>query len=141
MDIPARWTFFTNHVRVLLTIVRDPAVRLRDIAATCTITERTAQSIVGDLEQAGYLRRKRMGRRTDTRSSATGPCVTRPSPTRPFGHSWRCSPAAKWTPREPRRAAEPKRISLRQLVVTHRSRRRPRRRCPTQRSSRVSQVL
>ncbi|WP_241757269.1 helix-turn-helix domain-containing protein [Streptomyces sp. WAC00263] len=63
MDIPARWTFFTNHARVLLTIARDPAVRLRDIAATCRITERTAQSIVGDLEQAGYLCRERMGRR------------------------------------------------------------------------------
>lgn len=34
VDIPARWTFFTNHARVLLTIARDPAVRLRDIAAT-----------------------------------------------------------------------------------------------------------
>lgn len=34
VDIPARWTVFTNHARVLLTIARDPAVRLRDIAAT-----------------------------------------------------------------------------------------------------------
>ncbi|MCX4706963.1 hypothetical protein OG252_00355 [Streptomyces sp. NBC_01352] len=40
-----------------LVIVRDPVTRLRDIAAACDITERTAQSIVTD-------RRERDGRRT-----------------------------------------------------------------------------
>ncbi|MFJ9908930.1 hypothetical protein ACIRVK_39875 [Streptomyces sp. NPDC101152] len=30
----------------------------------CRITERTAQSIVTDLEQAAYIRREREGRRT-----------------------------------------------------------------------------
>ncbi|MDG9719778.1 MarR family transcriptional regulator [Streptomyces sp. DH24] len=48
----------------MLAIARNPAARLRDIAATCDITERTAQSIVSDLEQAGCLRRERDGRRT-----------------------------------------------------------------------------
>ncbi|MEU9279746.1 helix-turn-helix domain-containing protein [Streptomyces sp. NPDC048341] len=51
-----QWHFFTNHARVLFAIARDPATRLRDIAAGCRITERTAQSIVTDLEQAGYMR-------------------------------------------------------------------------------------
>ncbi|MFI2634348.1 helix-turn-helix transcriptional regulator [Streptomyces collinus] len=58
------WGFLTNHARVLLAISHDPAIRLRDIAAACRITERTAQSIVSDLEQAGYLSRERDGRRT-----------------------------------------------------------------------------
>ncbi|WP_226651954.1 MarR family winged helix-turn-helix transcriptional regulator, partial [Streptomyces hydrogenans] len=49
---------------MLLVIARDPAVRTRDIAAACRITERAAQRIVGDLEEAGYLSRKRDGRRT-----------------------------------------------------------------------------
>jgi hypothetical protein len=49
---------------VLLTIARDPGLRLRDIAAACHITERTTQSIVTDLEQAGCLSREREGRRT-----------------------------------------------------------------------------
>ena len=40
----AEWTFLTNHARVLLCIARDPGVRLRDIAATLGITERTAFS-------------------------------------------------------------------------------------------------
>ncbi|MDJ0382151.1 MarR family transcriptional regulator [Streptomyces sp. G-G2] len=59
-----QWHFLTNHARVLFAIARDPATRLRDIAAVCRITERTAQSIVTDLEQASYMRRERDGRRT-----------------------------------------------------------------------------
>ncbi|MEV6955874.1 MarR family winged helix-turn-helix transcriptional regulator [Streptomyces sp. NPDC051183] len=57
------WTFLTNHARVLVTIARDPAVRLRDVAQTCTLTERTVQAIVTDLETDGYLKRVRDGRR------------------------------------------------------------------------------
>lgn len=58
-----RWAFLTSHARVLLTIARDPTTRLRDIAAACRITERTALAIVTDLEQADYLHRERIGRR------------------------------------------------------------------------------
>ena len=60
----ARWGFLTNHTRVLLAIARDPATRIRDLATACHITARTAQNIVYDLEQAGYLSRERDGRRT-----------------------------------------------------------------------------
>ncbi|MFD3836588.1 winged helix-turn-helix domain-containing protein [Streptomyces sp. NPDC058642] len=59
-----QWHFLTNHARVLFAIARDPAARLRDIAEVCNVTERTALSIVSDLEQAGYVRRERDGRRT-----------------------------------------------------------------------------
>jgi predicted transcriptional regulator len=48
---------------VLLVIARDPTVRLRDIAVTLDITERAAQRIVTELVEAGYLTRKREGRR------------------------------------------------------------------------------
>ncbi|MEU8644379.1 helix-turn-helix domain-containing protein [Streptomyces sp. NPDC048674] len=61
---PRTWGFLTNHARVLAVIARDPGSRLRDIAAACDITERTAQKIVNDLEEGGYLRRERAGRRT-----------------------------------------------------------------------------
>ncbi|MFF0143022.1 MarR family transcriptional regulator [Streptomyces sp. NPDC005227] len=59
-----RWDFLTNYARVLFAIAHHTAPRLRDIAAACDITERTAQNIVTDLEHAGYLRRQREGRRT-----------------------------------------------------------------------------
>jgi DNA-binding Lrp family transcriptional regulator len=60
---PGAWTFLSNHTHVLLCIHQDPGVRLRDIATMVGITERAAQSIVADLEDSGYLRRERVGRR------------------------------------------------------------------------------
>ncbi|HEX4815438.1 MAG TPA: helix-turn-helix domain-containing protein [Nonomuraea sp.] len=57
------WTFLTHHARVLVEIARDPEVRIRDIAARINITERAVQTIVTDLQEAGYLTRKRIGRR------------------------------------------------------------------------------
>jgi DNA-binding MarR family transcriptional regulator len=58
-----RWSFVTNHARVLAYIASDPNARLRDIAAAVGVTERTAAQIVSDLEQAGYLSKTRDGRR------------------------------------------------------------------------------
>ncbi len=57
------WTFLTSHARVLLTVAQDPSVRMRDVAATCRLTERAVQAVVADLEAAGYLTRVRVGRR------------------------------------------------------------------------------
>jgi DNA-binding MarR family transcriptional regulator len=57
------WTFLTNHARVLISIARDPRIRIRDLATEIGITERAAQLIVADLEEAGYLARTRVGRR------------------------------------------------------------------------------
>jgi DNA-binding MarR family transcriptional regulator len=55
--------FVTNHAHVLQAISADPTTRVRDIAATVGITERTAAQIINDLEQAGYLTKTREGRR------------------------------------------------------------------------------
>ena len=57
------WGFLTNHARVLLCIAHDPGVRLRDIAASLGITERSAYGIVTDLTAAGYVIKHRDGRR------------------------------------------------------------------------------
>ncbi len=57
------WTFLTNHGHVLIALARDPGTRLRDVALLVGITERSVQSIVADLESAGYVRRVRVGRR------------------------------------------------------------------------------
>ena len=58
-----KWSFLTNHARVLVCIADDPGVRLRDIAATLGITERTAFGIVTDLTEAGYVVKDKEGRR------------------------------------------------------------------------------
>ena len=57
------WTFLTNHSHVLLCIAADPDIRGRDIAVQVGITERSAQTIVTDLVEGGYLTRERIGRR------------------------------------------------------------------------------
>ena len=65
MDDEAKrgWTFLTNHSHVLLCIAEDPGIRGRDIAERVGITERSAQSIIADLVDAGYLTREKVGRR------------------------------------------------------------------------------
>jgi hypothetical protein len=57
------WRFLTNHARVLLCIASDPGARLRDIAASLGITERSAYGIVTDLTAAGYVVKQKDGRR------------------------------------------------------------------------------
>ena len=57
------WRFVTNHAHVLACIAADPEARLRDIATTVGVTERTAGQIVSDLEHAGYVTKTRVGRR------------------------------------------------------------------------------
>lgn len=57
-----RWTFLTNHARVLAAIARNPGIRVRDIAAQCLLTERAVQKIIADLEADGYLTHARSGR-------------------------------------------------------------------------------
>ena len=48
---------------MLLCIARDPGTRLRDIAASVDITERSAHGIVTDLIAAGYVIKQKDGRR------------------------------------------------------------------------------
>ncbi len=57
------WTFLSNHGHVLVSLCADPEARMRDIAERVGITERAVQMIVGDLEEAGYVVRERVGRR------------------------------------------------------------------------------
>ncbi|MBL8135117.1 MAG: winged helix-turn-helix transcriptional regulator [Acidobacteria bacterium] len=58
----SKWTFLTNHGHVLLCLAQSSGLRLRDVAAQVGVTERAVQRIVADLENGGYLRRRRSGR-------------------------------------------------------------------------------
>jgi hypothetical protein len=59
----AEWSFLTRHAHAMLFLVRRPDARLRDIAGALDVTERTAQQIVRDLADAGYVVKEREGRR------------------------------------------------------------------------------
>ena len=56
-------SWVTTHARVLLLVARDPGIRLRDIAASLGITERSAFGIVADVAEAGYVVKEKDGRR------------------------------------------------------------------------------
>jgi hypothetical protein len=64
------WSFLTNHARALVCIAHDPGVRLRDIANSLCITERSAFGIVTDLTSAGYVVKQKDGRRNRYRIQA-----------------------------------------------------------------------
>ena len=70
------WTFLTSHARALLCLARDPRARHRDVADCLEITERQAQRVIGDLCAAGYVTRRREGRR----------CVYEIDPALPLRH-------------------------------------------------------
>jgi DNA-binding MarR family transcriptional regulator len=57
------WTFLSNHSHVIICLARDPEVRMRDVALAVGITERAVIRIVTELEEAGYIRKERIGRR------------------------------------------------------------------------------
>jgi DNA-binding MarR family transcriptional regulator len=85
MLMMASWTFLTNHARVLLCIAHDPGVRLRDIAASLGITERSAYGIVTDLAEAGYVVKQKTGRRNRYQIQAHLPPPERSSQERTVG--------------------------------------------------------
>jgi MarR family len=57
------WTLLTGHGHVLVEIARNNRAPTRGIAAAAGLTQRTVHAIITDLEAAGYLTRKRNGRR------------------------------------------------------------------------------
>jgi DNA-binding Lrp family transcriptional regulator len=59
----AKWTFITNHGLVLGYIARNPRSTARVIAQAVGITERTTHKIIAELEEAGYISRKKVGRK------------------------------------------------------------------------------
>lgn len=58
-----QWTFLTHHGHVLLAVARDPDIRVHDLAGVVGISDRATLMILQDLQEAGYLRRERVGRR------------------------------------------------------------------------------
>ena len=57
------WTFLSNHSHVIICLARDAEMRVRDIALAVGITERAVIRIIVELEEGGYLRKERVGRR------------------------------------------------------------------------------
>jgi predicted transcriptional regulator len=63
VDTSSRWTFLTNHAHVLIALSANPDLVLREVALRVGITERGVQRIVQDLEDDGFIRRDKVGRK------------------------------------------------------------------------------
>ncbi len=63
MTTSSRWTFITNHGLVLGYLSHHPRSTAREIANFVGVTERTIHKIISDLELAGYIERRKQGRR------------------------------------------------------------------------------
>ncbi len=56
------WTFFSNHGHVYFLLATHDNIVLREVATLVGITERSVLGIVHDLEEAGYIKREKVGR-------------------------------------------------------------------------------
>lgn len=57
------WTFLTHHTHVLLGLVKDPTMTVRELAMIVCLTERSVLKIIDDLVRAGVVAKKKVGRR------------------------------------------------------------------------------
>jgi DNA-binding MarR family transcriptional regulator len=57
------WAFITSHAAILIEVARNPDATVRELADDAGLTERQAHRVLGDLVDAGYVARTRVGRR------------------------------------------------------------------------------
>ena len=59
----SEWSLLSTHGLVLLSVADKPETTTREIADNLGVTERSVQRAVSDLDGAGYIKRKKVGRR------------------------------------------------------------------------------
>jgi DNA-binding transcriptional ArsR family regulator len=60
----SEWTFLTNHAVVLSYLAKHPSITAREISIDIGITERAIRKIIADLDEAGYINKRKVGRGT-----------------------------------------------------------------------------
>jgi len=71
------WSLITSHGLVLAAISRDSQKTARQIGDDVGLTERRAHKIIVDLEQAGYIKRTKVGTRNMYAINPDMPLVSR----------------------------------------------------------------
>ncbi len=56
------WTFFSNHGHVYFLLAANEDITVREMALKVGITERSVLGIIQELEDAGYIKREKVGR-------------------------------------------------------------------------------
>lgn len=57
------WTFLTKHAITLGIIAKNPRITALELAGELGMTERAVRKLIAELYEAGYIRKKREGRR------------------------------------------------------------------------------
>ena len=57
------WTFLTKHAVALGILAKNPRITALDLAGELGMTERAVRKLIAELYEAGYIRKKREGRR------------------------------------------------------------------------------
>ena len=60
----SEWAFLTNHALVLSYLAKHPSITAREISMDIGITERAIRKIIADLDEAGYINKRKVGRGT-----------------------------------------------------------------------------
>ncbi len=58
-----KWTFITNHAAVLSIISHNAMITAQELALEVGISERAVRRIIAELQNAGYITKKKEGRR------------------------------------------------------------------------------
>ncbi len=61
--MPRKWNFLSNYGLVLTHVFQNQRATLREIARGTDLTERAVYQIVRDLEEGGFIQKRRVGRR------------------------------------------------------------------------------
>jgi DNA-binding Lrp family transcriptional regulator len=61
--MPKKWNFLSNYGLALTHLFQNSRATLREIALGTNLTERAVYQIVRDLEEGGFIEKKRVGRR------------------------------------------------------------------------------
>ncbi len=61
--MPKKWNFLSNYGLVLTHLFQNSNATLREIARGTDLTERAVYQIVRELEEHGFIGKKRVGRR------------------------------------------------------------------------------
>jgi DeoR/GlpR family transcriptional regulator of sugar metabolism len=67
------WAFITSHAAILIEVHRNPNATVRELADAADLTERQAHRVLGDLVEAAYVMRTRVGRRNTYRVNPDRP--------------------------------------------------------------------
>jgi DNA-binding Lrp family transcriptional regulator len=73
----AEWSFITSHGLVLAAISKNSQKTARQIGDEVGITERRVHKIIVDLDDAGYIKRTRVGNRNVYKVNHDMPLVSR----------------------------------------------------------------